>query len=109
MRMMYDIGPIRQMHICNYVTNFAGDDSWVYRIRFEFRRFNYMGDVTWLTATVTDARVDERLGPLIEIAMVGTNQRGGENIRAAATILVASRRHGPVKLPTPPAPPQFRS
>jgi hypothetical protein len=108
-RMMYDIGPVRQMHICNYVTNFAGDDSWVYRIRFEFRRFNYMGDVTWLTGTVTDARVDERLGPLIDIAMVGINQRGSENIRASATILVASRRHGPVKLPTPPPPPQFRS
>jgi acyl dehydratase len=61
-----------------------------------------MGDTTWLTGTVTDVRVDPVLGPLIELRVVGTNQRGQENITADATILVASRVHGPVKLPTPP-------
>jgi acyl dehydratase len=108
-KMMYDIGAVRQMHVCNYLSNYAGDDAWIHRMRFEFRRFNYMGDVTWLTGTITDARVDERLGPLIELAMTGTNQRGSENIRASATILVASRQHGPVKLPTSPPPPAHRS
>jgi len=106
---MYDIGPLRQVHISNYLTNFAGDDAWIYRIRFEFRRFNYMGDVTWITGTVTDARVDERLGPLVELAMQGVNQRGEENVCATATLLVASRKHGPAKLPSPPPPPEFRS
>ncbi|MDD3799339.1 MAG: hypothetical protein PHE36_09205 [Novosphingobium sp.] len=32
-RMMYDIGPVRQMHISHYLTNYAGDDAWIYRIR----------------------------------------------------------------------------
>lgn len=105
-RMMYDIGPVRQMHLSHYLTNFTGDDGWIYRIRYEFRRFNYMGDVTWLTGTITDARVDPELGPLVELDISGTNQRGAENIRATATILVASRVHGPVKLP--PAPPVTR-
>jgi acyl dehydratase len=108
-RMMYDIGPVRQMYISHYLTNFVGDDAWIYRIRYEFRRFNYMGDVTWLTGEVTDARVDPELGPLIEVAMQGTNQRGAENIRASATILIASREHGPVKLPEAPPPTQHRS
>jgi len=107
--MMYDIGPVRQLHICNYLTNYAGDDGWVYRMRFEFRRFNYMGDVTWITGTVTDARVDEHLGPLVELSISGVNQRGAENVRATATLLVASRKHGPVKLPTAPPPPIHRS
>lgn len=101
-RMMYDIGPVRQFHISNFLTNFAGDDAWIHRIRFEFRRFNYIGDVTWLTGEVTEARVDEKLGPLIEVVMRGTNQRGSENIRASATILLPSKTHGPVKLPEPP-------
>jgi acyl dehydratase len=108
-RMMYDIGPVRQMHVSNYLTNYVGDDAWIHRIRFEFRRFNYMGDVTWLNGQVTATRVDERLGPLIELAVTGVNQRGTENIRASATVLVASRQHGPVRLPTPPAPPAHRS
>lgn len=107
--MMYDIGPVRQLHICNYLTNYAGDDGWVYRMRFEFRRFNYMGDVTWLTGKITDARVDERLGPLVELSISGVNQRGDENVRADATLLVASRKHGPVKMPATPAPPAYRS
>jgi len=108
-RMMYDIGPVRQFHISNYLTNYAGDDAWIHRIRFEFRRFNYIGDVTWLTGEITEARVDERLGPLIEVAMRGTNQRGSENIRATATILLPSRKLGPVKLPESPPLPQYRA
>jgi len=108
-RMMYDIGPVRQFHISNYLTNYAGDDAWIHRIRFEFRRFNYIGDVTWLTGEVVEARVDERLGPLIEVRVRGTNQRGSENIQATATILLASRRHGPVKLPQSPPLPRYRA
>ena len=108
-RMMYDIGPVRQLHISNYLTNYAGDDAWIYRIRFEFRRFNYMGDVTWINGTVKDARIDEKLGPLVEVTMTGVNQRGSENIRAEGTILVASRQHGPVKLPMRPKPTEHRA
>ena len=108
-RMMYDIGPVRQFHISNYLTNFAGDDAWIYRIRFEFRRFNYMGDVTWLTGKVTKVAEDDKIGPHMEVEISGSNQRGSENIRASATILLPSRKHGPVKLPTPPAPTKYRA
>lgn len=108
-RMMYDIGPVRQFHISHFLTNFAGDDAWIHRIRFEFRRFNYIGDVTWLDGEVTEKRVDDALGPLIEVRMTGTNQRGSENIRADATILLASREHGPAKLPQSPPPTPHRS
>lgn len=107
--MMYDIGPVRQFHVSNYLTNYCGDDAWIHRIKFEFRRFNYMGDVTWLTGEITGKRMDEVLGPVIEIEMRGTNQRGSDNIRADATVLVASREHGPVKLPEPPPPTLHRS
>ncbi len=104
--MMYDIGPLRQMHVSNYLTNFVGDDAWIYRVRFEFRNFNYVGDVTWMDGEITEARVDPELGPLVEIRMTGTNQRGDENIRAEATVLVASRETGmPVLPPAPPVTP----
>jgi hypothetical protein len=45
----------------------------------------------------------------VELSISGVNQRGGENVRADATLLVASREHGPVKLPTAPAPPPYRA
>ncbi|WP_419709624.1 FAS1-like dehydratase domain-containing protein [Pseudomonas sp. NFX224] len=104
----YDIGPMRFVMVCNYVSNYAGDDSWVHRIRYELRNFNYVGDTTWITATVTAARVDETLGPLIELEIVGTNQRGQQNITAQATILVSSRVHGPVVLPNAPPVTSYR-
>jgi len=107
--MMYDIGPVRQFHVSNYLTGFVGDDAWVHRIRFEFRRFNYIGDVTWMTGEITEARVDEQLGPLIEIAMRGTNQRGSDNVTASATVLLASKVHGPVRLPQAPPPTTHRA
>ncbi|MDG2003751.1 MAG: MaoC family dehydratase N-terminal domain-containing protein [Novosphingobium sp.] len=108
-RMMYDIGPVRQFHVSNYLTNFVGDDAWIYRVRFEFRRFNYIGDVTWMTGEITEVRVDEKLGPLIEITLRGTNQRGSDNITASATVLLPSKVHGPVKLPQAPPPTQHRA
>jgi hypothetical protein len=94
--------------VCRYLTNFAGDDAWIYRMRYDFRKFNYMGDVTWLTGTITEARVDPVLGPLIEMDVRGVNQRGVENIKASATILVASRETGLCKLPPAPPPPVHR-
>jgi len=107
-RMMYDVGPVRQFHVSNFLTNFVGDDAWIYRIRFEFRRFNYIGDVTWMTGEITEARIDEVLGPLIEITLRGTNQRGSDNITASATVLLPSKKYGPVKLPQPPEPTPHR-
>ena len=107
--MMYDIGPVRQLYVSHYLTNFVGDDAWIYRVRFEFRRFNYMGDVTWLSGQVTEARIDEKLGPLMELEIKGTNQRGSDNIVASATVLLASRKQGPLRLPTPPPPPPYRA
>lgn len=105
----YDIGPMRKAMLSHYCSNFGGDDAWLYRLRYEFRRFNYMGDTTWIEGVITDARIDDRLGPLIEIDLRGINQRGQENVKGSATILVASRESGLAQLP-PLAPlPRYRS
>ena len=101
----YDIGIVRWTWLVHYCTNFAGDDGWVYRVRGEFRRFNYMGDTTWISAEVASKRIDPDLGPLVELNLTGVNQRGTQNIIGSATILLPSLRTGPVRLPEPsPAP-----
>ena len=97
----YDIGIVRWTWLVHYCTNFAGDDGWVYRVRGEFRRFNYMGDTTWISAEVASKRIDPDLGPLIELNLTGVNQRGTQNIIGSATILLPSLRTGPVRLPEP--------
>lgn len=98
----YDIGPMRWVWLLHYCTNLCGDDGWVYKARAEFRRFNYMGDVTWIRATIAGKEVIDGVGPALHIDITGTNQRGDANINGSATLLLPSRAHGPVELPTPP-------
>ena len=99
---IYDIGPMRYVMLCHFLTNFVGDDAFIHRIRYELRNFNYVGDTTWISGRITDARVDEVLGPLIEVEVSAVNQRGQQNMNGTATILVPSRKHGPVRLPDSP-------
>ena len=101
--MLYDIAPMRQAWVHHYCTNFMGDDAWLYHIHTELRRFNYFGDVTWYAGEVTEKYVSPELGPVIVVKISGVNQRGDENTSATATVLLASREHGPVRLPDPPA------
>jgi acyl dehydratase len=95
----YDIGPIRYTWLLHYCTNFAGDDAWPYHVRGEFRRFNYVGDTTWISGRIAKKFIDPELGPCIELSLSGRNQRGDENIRGLAHILVPSHKIGPVKIP----------
>jgi acyl dehydratase len=99
----YDIGPMRWAWLINYCTNWCGDDAWLFRVRGEFRAFNYMGDTTWITAAITNVERSDALGCVVELEVTGTNQRGQRNIGGWATVIVPSRATGPVQLPTPPA------
>lgn len=100
--LMYDIGPMRWAWLVHHCTNWMGDDAWLHRLRGEFRAFNYFGDTTWLTGRVVDAYLHAEHGPAVDIEITGTNQRGETNVAGTATILVASREHGPMRLPEPP-------
>jgi len=106
---IYDIGPMRYVMLCHYLTNFAGDDGFIHRIRYELRNFNYVGDTTWFSGTITEVRDDPELGPLIEVEISAVNQRGQENIKGSATILLPSRARGTVRLPMAPEITQYRA
>ncbi|MET0324461.1 MAG: MaoC family dehydratase N-terminal domain-containing protein [Ilumatobacteraceae bacterium] len=95
----YDIAGMRWSWAVHFCTNVGGDDSWLHRLRIELRRFNYMGDTTWIDGTIAGCGIDPVLGPLVEIDITGTNQRGQQTFNGRATLLVASRVHGPVVLP----------
>ena len=101
----YDIGPIRWSWLCHYATSFCGDDGWIYKLRGEFRRFNYVGDTTWLRGRVAARTILPEVGPAVEVEITGTNQRGDINTLGKAVVLLPSRKSGPVVLPEPPAPP----
>jgi hypothetical protein len=85
----------------NYCTNAIGDVAWIYHLRTELRKFNYFGDTTWYSGRVVAKHDTAELGPAIDIEISGKNQRGEENTKADATILVSSRNKGAIQLPPP--------
>lgn len=97
----YDVGLMRQAWLTHLVTNWAGDDGFVFRTRIEARRFNYLGDTQWCRGRVTGKRREGDLD-LVDLDVWCDNQRGEVTTSGTATVLLPSREHGVVRLPAPP-------
>ncbi|WP_208028823.1 hypothetical protein [Rhabdothermincola sediminis] len=98
----FDYGRMRETWLIHLCTDWMGDDAWLARLECEFRRFNYVGDTQWLRGTVTRRYLAEGDRPAVDVELRAENQRGELTTPGAATILLPSREHGPVRLPDPP-------
>jgi acyl dehydratase len=98
--MAYDYAVMRQCWLTHYLTDWVGDDGWLFRQHDEMRKFNYIGDAHVITGEVTDKRVEGNRC-YVDIDFRATNQRGVVTAPANATVLLPSREHGPVVLPEP--------
>ncbi len=99
--MAYDYGVMRECHFHHYLTDWAGDDGFVERQHDEIRKFNYMGDVQYLSGEVT-AKREQDGRHLVDITMKMTNQRGTETTNGCATVSLPSRARGSALLPPVP-------
>ena len=99
--MAYDYGVMRECHFHHFLTDWAGDDGFVERQHDEIRKFNYMGDVQYLSGEVTDKRV-EAGRCLVDVSMKMTNQRGVDTTFGQATISLPSKDGGSALLPPVP-------
>ncbi len=98
---IYDYGRMRETWLIHCCTDWMGDDAWLWKLDCEFRRFNYVGDTHWIRGRI--ARKHEIDGhAAVDVDIWGENQRGEITTPGHATILLPSRRHGPVRLPDPP-------
>jgi len=98
----YDYGGMRETWLCHLLTDWIGDDGWLWKLRCEHRKFNYVGDTTWLRASVVNkVQGDGRNEVHVELRC--ENQRGEVTSPATAVILLPTRE-GAVQLPEPPAP-----
>ncbi len=97
----FDYGRMRETWLIHLCTDWMGDDAWLWRLRCEFRLFNYVGDTQWVRGTVRRKYVAEGR-PAVDLDVWCENQRGDVTTPGSATILLPSREHGPVRLPDPP-------
>lgn len=99
--MNYDYGAMRETWLTHLITDWMGDDAWLWKLSCQHRKFNYMGDVTWVTGKVVDkVEVDGRFEVHLEVQCA--NQRGEITTPGTAVVLLPAR-NAAVTLPTPPA------
>lgn len=98
----FDYGRMRETWLIHLCTDWMGDDGWLWKLDCEFRKFNYVGDTQWLSGTVVRTYLADGGRPAVDLDLVVENQRGEVTTPGHATVLLASREHGPVVLPDPP-------
>lgn len=96
----YDFGRERITWLSMLLTNWMGDDGFLWKLRAELRRFNIIGDVTWCKGKVVRKHMDGGKY-CVDIECWGENQRGEVTMPGTATVILPSREHGPVVYPEP--------
>jgi hypothetical protein len=82
------------------MTNWMGDDGFLWKVRGELRRFNVGGDPTLVKGKVF-SKYEDGGKYCVDIDCRGENQRGEFTMPGSATVLLSSRKHGLVVCPTP--------
>jgi acyl dehydratase len=106
--MAYDYSVLRESWLHHYLTDWVGDDGWVFRQYDEVRKFIYMGDVQFLRGQVVGKRQEDGRF-YVDLMVQMTNQRGTVTTTCEATVLLPSRDHGPVILPEAPREDQIKA
>ena len=87
----YDYGCQRMSWLGHILTNWAGDDGFIKKMYGELRRFNVVGDTTWIKGRVVKKYMDENGEPCVDVDCWGENQRGEITMPGHATIILPSR------------------
>ena len=97
----YDYGVLRECWIHHFLTDWMGDHGFVVRQHDEIRKFNYLGDIQYLTGSVIGKREDDGMR-LVDVKIEVHNQRGDRTAAAEATVSLPSRADGAASLPRVP-------
>jgi acyl dehydratase len=86
----YDIGVQRSCWLSRYLTNWAGDNAWLKKMRVEYRSFVYLSDVLRFSGRVTNKYPDADNEYCVDLELKVINQRGENVAPGTATIALPS-------------------
>jgi len=92
----YDYGVMRSNWMVHLVTNWMGDDAWIWKMSASVRKFNYLGDAHFISGVVREV---ERAENTVTIDAWGENQRGERTCDARVVVLLPARDGGPAAIP----------
>jgi acyl dehydratase len=95
----YDYGGLRETFLTNVITNWMGDDAWLWKLSCQHRKFVYTGDTYWMKGRVIDKKQqDGRNEVYLDVRV--ENQWGTTTSPGNAVVLLPTRDK-PVELPRP--------
>lgn len=97
----YDYGVLRECWIHHFLSDWIGDHGFVVRQHDEIRKFNYHGDIQYLTGSVLGKRNEDGMH-LVDLAVEVHNQRGERTATAEATVSLPGHNTGAALLPRVP-------
>ena len=92
----YDYGAMRTAWMIHLVTNWMGDDAWLWKISASVRKFNYHGDAHFLSGVVREVDADPSTAT---IDIEGVNQRGETTCDARMVVILPPAGGGPAQIP----------
>ncbi len=97
----YDYGGMRETFLTNLITNWMGDDGWLWKLRCEHRKFVYLGDTYWVKGRVKDKQqIDGRNEVHLEVWI---ENQWGTIVTPGEAVVLLPTRSAPMELPSPPA------
>lgn len=96
----YDYGGLRETFLTNLITNWMGDDAWLWKMSCQHRKFVYTNDTYWIKGRVkSKQQVEGRNEVHLEVWV--ENQHGTKVTPGEAVVLLPTRDKA-VELPKPP-------
>ena len=92
----YDYGVMRTNWMVHLVTNWMGDDGWIWNLKARARKFNYLGDAHFISGVVSE--VDPSAGT-VTVDVSGENQRGEVTCDARIVVLLPPAEGGSARIP----------
>jgi acyl dehydratase len=83
----YDYGVMRTNWMIHLVTNWMGDDAWIWKVSASHRKFNYLGDAHEIAGVVREV---DRAASTVTIDVTGVNQRGETTCDARVVVILPS-------------------
>jgi acyl dehydratase len=92
----YDYGVMRTNWMVHLVTNWMGDDAWVWKVSASARKFNYIGDAHFVSGVVREV---DRTANTVTIDTRGVNQRGQTTCDGRVVVILPATEGAPAAIP----------
>jgi acyl dehydratase len=97
----YDYGGLRETFLTNIITNWMGDEGWLWKLSCQHRKFVYTGDTYWMKGRVK--RKEQKDGRNEVHLDVWVENQWGTIVTPGEAVVLLPTRNKQVELPRPAA------